>query len=106
MVSANFENTSRIRAFGSVRIFGHDEVRRTAERAALGLEAFRVPYLWRTRAVFQGGRIPCGGTAVWGPFRSHNPRSRVAREVGSAPRDECVALGLFWRDSKQAGAQS
>ena len=26
LVSANFENTSRIRAFGSVRIFGHDGV--------------------------------------------------------------------------------
>ena len=27
LVSANFENTSRIRAFGSVRIFGHDATR-------------------------------------------------------------------------------
>ena len=27
LVSANFENASRTRDFGSVRIFGHDEIR-------------------------------------------------------------------------------
>ena len=31
---------------------------------------------------------------------------RVLPERSDRPRDECVALGLFWRDSKQAGAQS